>query len=204
MTSFLFDIETRPHDADYIKTIMPPFDKDKAAALDPRTSKVLCITYKEDRGDHIEVDDSSETELLGRFWSRVRYAMKKGSKMTGYNILPFDVPYVANRTMIASEASIIPDGILKDDKWLHPVFRDVLARWRFGRWKGETGAATGGLHWFSKLFGSPGKSEENGKFLWQIYDTDRVRAHQYCLSEMQALELVAIKLGCWQRTDPWE
>jgi hypothetical protein len=123
------------------------------AALSALTGRILAIGYKSINTtviDHIG-SDRTERDLCESFWDRYRSARKQDRMMTGFNIKPFDVPFIAQRSIILGVE--VPGTILQNGRWLDSVFVDLYERWGFGS------KASGNLNEICHALGLPGKPD---------------------------------------------
>jgi len=172
------------------------------AALHATTGRVVAIGYlrKGPDGDAetwIEgVDaETSEEEVLRRFWAGVQKCIAKNVPMVGHNILGFDLPFLRQRSWMLGVQPI--DGILERDRYWSKIFIDTLARWRSGVWGQDQGPVSSKLGSLGELFGLGRKMGSGADFcrLWEGTIEEHVKAVQYLTNDLRLTVGLASKLG---------
>ena len=172
------------------------------ASLHPEYSKIACISigiitelkdtikykiqaYKE--------SDSSEKELLENINAYFDRLVENNKNLCGYNILQFDVPFMAKRMMING---IIPSKLITQygkKPWDSKMI-DLVDIWKWGNWKEMVK-----LDLLCTVLGVEStKGDMMGREVGNIYwsdDPDRMeRIAKYCNDDVRGTIEVAVKL----------
>jgi len=160
------------------------------AALSAASGQVLAIGYKSDKGtaiDHLE--ELSESVMLDRFWARYQKLRKSERCLVGFNSREFDVPFLAQRSVILGVA--IPKTLIQNERYLDKTFIDLRDRWGFGS------KPAGSLDLICKACGLPGKPDGvSGAHFSELYrDPDtRQNAIDYLANDLDITFYLAERL----------
>jgi len=217
MSTIIFDIETGPLPDDQLQAMIPVFDPStvkvgnfgvekakekistakaeyyfeamKRAALSPLTGQVLAIGYKRDA--KVAIDDSTERQMLLRFWEKFCKQEKAGGRMVGHNIFGFDLPFMVRRSWTLGLAHKVPSTLIKQDRYWSPVFVDTMVRWRLGDYRKYVSLET-----LAKAFSVGGKPDGvSGADFARLWEEDRPRAVAYLKNDLEITFQVAMRLG---------
>ncbi len=112
-----------------IKEAEKKFWKDAAdkAALNPLTAEICALGWKS-ATDVTLLINKPEKELISAFWqllSDLRSGALPHSKLIGFNISLFDIPFIVKRSWILN----IPVPDVRNGRWLDPIFCDLREVW---------------------------------------------------------------------------
>jgi len=202
---YIFDIETGPLSTEELKRVMPVFqpaknlvdqvkiDNDIAkkmtkwmegAALSAITGKILCIGYYY-KGDYkvIGEKDESEKEILERFWHLFIDDIRP--MWIGHCIESFDLPFIVQRSW--KHKVFIPP--IRNGRWLINRFEDTCSMFcNFAYGKSVS------LNDMAKFFELPVKTD-NAKDFHRLWKTDRPKALQYVLTDVEITFQSARRMG---------
>lgn len=210
-----FDIETGPlpedqisdlFDADAVKVgnlkdpekIAAKKNEAKAkfladAALSPLTGQVLAIGYLADGENNVDIvaqqelhePTVNEADVLADFWKRHREV--RHSMMVGFNIAPFDIPFMVRRSFILGVD--VPSGV-HGMRYLPASMVDLREIWQCGDRQ-----AKGSLDAIDRALGNDGKPDgmDGGDFarLFWGMPGEREQALDYLVNDLHMTRRVA-------------
>jgi hypothetical protein len=160
------------------------------AALSASSGQVLAIGYKSDKASAVDhIDDLGERALLVRFWDKYEKVRKSERCMVGFNSREFDIPYIAQRSVILGVA--IPKTLIQNDRYQDKTFIDLRDRWGFGA------KPSGSLDLICKACGLDGKPEGvSGAHFSELYHNPDTRqeAIEYLLNDLDITYELAERL----------
>lgn len=164
--------------------------KDKAA-LSATTGRILAIGCKTAQKETLlfSSDDCPESRMIEAFWSAYEAARKSDRSMVGFCIEDFDVPFIAQRSVILDIA--VPKTLIERGRYLSSTFVDLRKVWAFG------GRESGGLDLVGKALGLGGKTEGvTGAMFAELYENEETRpkAIEYFGRDMELTFNVAERL----------
>lgn len=187
-----FDIETVPEPFEAIKRVIPEFDPDDVkignlvdeakiiakitaakqefeaayfdkAALRANTGRVAMIGYLvEDEFIYQGLDKCDEKTDLMLFWEKAQECMTDGTKMVGFNINEFDLPFIVRRSW---KHGIPVPRLVRHGRYWHDCFVDLMQEWLMGERSPAKG--TSSLDGLAKYFGIEGKKGSGADF-WKM------------------------------------
>ena len=216
MSTIFFDIETGALPESEIAAMMPPFDpaevktgnlKDpdkiaaklaeaeanhrrdfiERAALDPLTGRVVAIGLLYLAGGRFEViGHDNEAQTLREFWQACRGEMGRVHQLVGFNIYPFDLPFLFRRSW--KHRVEVPFGIRRGRYWADEMV-DLRDGWQLGDRQ-----ARGSLDSIAKHLGLGGKNGD-GRAFADLWRTDRDRAVAYLRNDVELTARISGVLG---------
>ncbi len=93
------DIETCPLDKDLYLSLD---EENRKKLLNPLDSRIVTIGLKHSNKEAWAIQDSSEGKMLSEFWREWAAFRREnlGSKLVGFNIKDFDLPFLVTRSFI--------------------------------------------------------------------------------------------------------
>lgn len=188
--------------ADYMAKLANENNKNEAdrlewtgkAALSPLTGCVLAIGFgNADNSAIVGVEGESEPEILSAFWSVYKkYHADTGSRLIGFNIKHFDIPFLVRRSWF--HGIPVPETVIEKGRYLSPTFVDLMVEWGVGKMDMVK------LDKLAKFFGIGGKPEDcdGGMFasLWNSGNADsRQQAIQYLENDIDMTWRLAERMG---------
>ncbi|MFG0260997.1 MAG: ribonuclease H-like domain-containing protein [Novipirellula sp. JB048] len=174
------------------------FDILDKAALSAVTGQVVAVGYQgKQRTLHLAIDGISERSLLAQFWRTYKSARAARRSLVGFNIKPFDVPFLAQRSWILGVE--VPPTILTATGYLDNVFIDLMDRWKCGvRGWGQNGHGT--LDAVCRSCGLTAKpSDCSGAdfagMLWSDSPEEVAKAKAYLENDLEMTAQLAERLG---------
>lgn len=164
--------------------------KDKAA-LSATTGRILAIGCKTAQKETLlfNSDNCPESQLIEAFWGVFEGARKSDRSMVGFHIEDFDVPFIAQRSVILDIA--VPKTLIERARYLSSTFVDLRKVWAFG------GRESGGLDLVARALGLGGKTEGvTGAMFAELYENPETRpkAIEYFSRDMELTFNVAERL----------
>lgn len=206
----VFDIETRPLPLEYLesKGLLPEItapvnykdpekiaafitekkqDAVKSCALSALTGEVCAISYSRNDVDTVIMATGGVTEaqLLEAFWRNATVAIRSG-KLVGFNIKPFDLPFLLRRTWVHK---LSHPAIFVDRYFLGTSVWDLRETWQLGDRQAE-----GNLDRVCRALGI-GQKTGNGADFAALLDSDPKKAEEYCLNDLQLTKNLAARLA---------
>lgn len=178
------------------------YDQDKAAAeaafidkasLSAVTGRVLAIGYysAEKRTSHISADDD-ECTVLAFFWNQFKRmtTASPSRNLVGFNSNSFDVPFLLRRSWILGVD--VPANV-RNGRYLNSHLVDLREVWLCGqRWND----CESNLDHVARALGVGAKTEGvSGKDFAKLFATDRVKAEEYLMNDLDMTYRVACRLG---------
>lgn len=162
------------HTSDYIRN----------AALDALSGQVLAIGYQwEDEKPSILCSDTDgEKVMLQNFWSVLDTGMDRKPQLIGFNVKPFDLPFLIKRSW--KHRVTVPYWLRQGRYWSDLVV-DLREVWQLG-----DNRAHGSLSAISRHLGL-GEKAGNGAHFAELFRTDRQAAIDYCLRDVELTQQVA-------------
>ncbi|MCD0459144.1 ribonuclease H-like domain-containing protein [Roseiconus lacunae] len=167
------------------------------AALSAVTGRVCAIGYAgKNEQLHLAIGDVSERQLLLKFWQVYKTCRTSNRPLVGFNIKPFDVPFIAQRSWALGIE--VPSTLLTPTGYLDQTFIDLRERWQCGvRWGGQSGHGT--LDAVCRSCGLPAKRSDicGADFAKLLYgdDSERESAIDYLKHDLAATTALAERLG---------
>ncbi len=161
------------HAADYIKN----------AALDALSGQILCIGYRIDHDvpSVLCADTDGEAEMLRQWW-RLITSMERQPSMIGFNVKPFDLPFIIKRSW---KHRIMPPYWLRQGRYWSELVVDLRETWQLG-----DNRAHGSLGAISRHLGLGDKAGSGADFSL-LWNTNRQAAIDYCLHDVKLTQQVA-------------
>lgn len=213
-----FDIETEAQDLNQIQDLLEPVaapsnwkDPEKIAAkeaemkeaqleraaLSPMIGRIYSINTKL-IGEQIEIAHTTPTRterhLLEYFFGMVQEALTRGTKLAGWNIRSFDLPFIARRALLLGVSlpeAMKPNG---SSRFYWPsVFVDLRDVWGFGELNPE-----GSLDRVGRAMGFAPKPFSGKHFAAMHRSASKVEvelAYLYAEIEFQVMESIAFRIG---------
>jgi len=207
----VFDIETRPLPVEYIEAngLLPEItapgnykDPDKIAAyiaekkveavkdgaLSALTGEVCAISYSRNDTDVVitATDGVTEAQLLAAFWAQAVLTIRSTSKLVGFNIKSFDLPFLLRRSWVHKVAH---PAIWVDRYFLGTHVWDLRETWQLGDRQ-----APGNLDRICRALGL-GQKTGNGADFGALLASDPAKAREYCLNDLQMTKALAARLA---------
>jgi hypothetical protein len=165
------------------------------AALDPTTGQVLAIGYlsiKPTGGTAMLMDTvadhAGESALISKFWEQYTKCHKAGRKMTGLNILGFDLPFLIRRSWILGVD--IPQTV-RPGRYFDQIFIDIRDTWLCGQNWGNCESSLGAI---AKALGA-GEKSGNGADFAELLKIDRESALAYLRNDLELTAACATRMG---------
>ncbi|MBS3128083.1 ribonuclease H-like domain-containing protein [Candidatus Woesearchaeota archaeon] len=99
----ILDIETCPID-------LPEYEKldeeERKKLLNPIDCKIIAIGMRSQGENNIFLDEDEKTMLIS-FWEKFSELRQSGTLIIGFNLLPFDIPFLITRSFI-NNVPIVP------------------------------------------------------------------------------------------------
>lgn len=207
----VFDIETRPLPVEYLESngLLPEItapgnykDPDKIAAyiaekkveavkdgaLSALTGEVCAIAYSRNDTDVVitATDGVTEAQLLAAFWAQAVLTIRSTSKLVGFNIKSFDLPFLLRRSWVHKVAH---PAIWVDRYFLGTHVWDLRETWQLGDRQ-----APGSLDRICRALGL-GQKTGNGADFGALLASDPAKAREYCLNDLQMTKALAARLA---------
>ena len=203
------DIETEPREdaSDYMPTSWPMGnlkdpEKIKAAtkekeaewlskaALKALTGRVLVVGYAQD-DDKPDVIEGDEGHVIRIAMDMIQKQLAKGTKVLGYNIAGFDMPFLIQRAW-ANGISVPKTiwGLWRDRFQLHDGIVDLMAVVMAGN-REFAGYSLGNV---SKWFGLGSKTGDGARF-GELYRQDKEAALAYVKQDIELTRALAYRVG---------
>lgn len=205
----VFDIETGPLPASEIAAMLPEFDpaevkvgnlKDpekiaakiaeakanhladfsERAALSAVTGRVLCIGWLAD-GLFSYFGNDDEAQLLRDFWPET-----KGAELIGFNIIPFDLPFLIRRSW---KLGVPVPANIRHGRFFADTITDLRAEWQLGNREFR-----GGLDYVARFL-ALGAKNGSGKDFAAAWETDRKGALAYLENDCRLTAEIAERMG---------
>ena len=170
------------------------FDK---AALDPLSGHVVAIgmlVFDElseagpdsDAGKCVIIGHDDEAQTLREFWQYTQAEMGRMNPMIGFNIFPFDLPFLFRRSW--KRRVPIPFGLRRGRYWGDQLI-DLRDVWQLGdrqaRWSLDSIAKHLGV----------GAKNGDGKAFAELWRSDRKQAEAYLRNDLELTAKIAHALG---------
>jgi uncharacterized protein YprB with RNaseH-like and TPR domain len=225
MKTILFDIETGPLPEKELAAVMPPFDPSEVktgnikdpekiaakiaeaevnhkrnfienAALDPLTGRVVAIgLLHHSTREFVVIGHDDEARTLAEFWSVCRAEIVNGTRLVGFNILQFDLPFLLRRSW--KHRVPVPLGLRRGRYWSDEL-SDLRELWQLGDRQ-----ARGSLDCIAKHLGV-GEKNGDGKEFARLWVEDRTKALGYLRNDLELTGKIAEALGCVSAREPEE
>ncbi len=129
MAYIIIDIETVPLDRkEYEKREV---HAEKIKLLNPIDSKIIAIGLKKKDSEPIVLMGNDEPGLLAEFWKEIGKSKTLSTKLVGFNIKDFDIPFLVTRSFI-NNVEIVPFFL----KEIIDI-REKLSAYKFGNIRGK-------------------------------------------------------------------
>lgn len=163
------------------------------AALFPESGRVLMVGMAEDDAEPYTVwgeEKKVVTSALDMAWK----FLSKGSRVYGYNIHGFDLPFLVKRAWILGIH--VPKMFQYwRGKWSwHDAVIDLMLWWKMGEYRKSDDAPSSSMAAVLKALGLPGK-EGNGKDFAALLRDDPEAAQKYLIRDVNATREIAQKVG---------
>ena len=160
------------------------------AALSPLTGHVLVIGVCRGDGEAGVMDGGeadNELELLCDFWTAYNSGFAD-SKLIGFNIFGFDLPFLIRRSWI--HGIMVPETVF-DGRYWSDTFIDLMKVWGLGNNREFVK-----LNTLAKTFGLPCKTGSGADFarLWHGTDEERAEAVKYAKRDVEITRDLAVKM----------
>lgn len=160
-----------------------------SAALSSLTGQVLAIAYY---GRQIAIHTqraTNEEEMLATFWRNYSNCRESNRKMVGFNIAEFDLPFIAQRSIILGID--IPSTFM-NGRYLDSTFVDLRQLWKFGSYSNNRGT----LDELCRAMELPGKLDGvTGKDFAKLFANDPEKAIEYAKNDVVITANLAAKFG---------
>lgn len=93
---FILDIETCPNDTAKAKSLE---EEKRLELLNPIDSRIVAIGLRHEGTNYI-FDKSDETALITDYWTKYRELVTPRTRLVGFNISDFDMPFLIMRSFI--------------------------------------------------------------------------------------------------------
>jgi len=157
------------------------------------TGRVLVIGVGSGNGPDATILEGEEVEILDRFWEAFTKTAEAQSRLIGFNIFGFDLPFLIRRSW--HHELPVPAGVLSHARHWSPVFVDLMQVW---------GCAVYGerikLDTVAKFFGIEGKTGSGADFarLWFGSEEEHQQAVDYAKRDIEITRQVSWKMGVVQ------
>lgn len=208
----VWDIETSPESPERLALVEPEFEapanytdpvkiaaaKAKArdkwladSALDPMTGRVIAIGSMDDTAIVCDHGDNREADIIGNFFRVYERHASSGSRLIGFNIHGFDLPFIVKRAMILGvpvPPQLRPNG---QSRFYWPVtFVDLQQVWGCGELRPH-----GSLAVLARLMGLGEKTGSGADFARLYADPDtRGQALEYLRNDLAITAKLADRL----------
>jgi hypothetical protein len=157
------------------------------AALDPLTGRVVAIgMLYAGSGEVVIIGHDDEARTLREFWDSCRGEMGRVQQLVGFNVAPFDMPFLIRRSW--KHRITVPAGYRRGRYWTEQVV-DLRDEWQLGDRQ-----AKGSLDSISRHLGV-GAKKGDGKECAAWWQTDRAKAVAYLRNDLELTAKVAAALG---------
>lgn len=165
----------------------------KKAALRAEYSEILALGWTGPDGlEILHREESTEAQMLTRFWEAAAAAHRDGLTLAGHYIKNFDLPYMARRSFV--HGLVIPRELRPQRSRFWPyMFFDTAEAWSFGDTQSKIG-----LDRLARFLGLEGKSG-NGEHFGKLYKEDQAAALAYLEQDLKVSKAVAERL--WQTVE---
>jgi DNA polymerase elongation subunit (family B) len=178
-SSVAFDIETAPAQADL----------DDSSLLDAQSARVAAIGYfVPATGRYFISYDKDEAAMLRQFWNAYQTISNAGSKMIGFNIFGFDLPFIIRRSW-GHGVSMPRNVMTSSGRYWSDTFIDLMQSWKCGSYKDYIS-----LDKLAKFLGCGGKNG-SGELFYKLWSTDRAAAIDYLVNDVKITHACAQKMG---------
>jgi len=153
------------------------------AALSPITGRVLAFGYGS--SDFALMSDEDENALLDDIWILINHNLSISTKVVGFNICSFDLPFLIKRSwsLGVTVPRIVGGWSGRYWTWNEDII-DLRLVWQMGDRQ-----AHGSLDDISKFFGGAGKTC-SGKDFAALWQTDREKAVTYLKTDLALSKLL--------------
>ena len=128
MDYIVVDIETVPIDREMHGK---QTEEERKKFLNPIDSRIVAIGMKRHAKEPIVLIGGDEAELLSGFWKEIAKNKGTPTKIVGFNIKEFDIPFIVTRSFIKN-VEIVP-FLLKEIMEI----REKLAAYKYGQTRGK-------------------------------------------------------------------
>jgi len=128
------------------------------------------------QGADVSILEGPERDMLTAAWSMVRGAHNHGNPIVGHNILSFDLPFMARRSMING---IEHPGWVNCDMRRDVMIKDTMTMWQMGVPGDRISLSDLGV-----AFGYPRK-EDIGKHFAETYAAEPAKAIEYLKNDLE-------------------
>lgn len=157
------------------------------ATLDARLSRVSAIGFADNSGE-VLVIERDEARMLHALWEAFRNAERSQSKLVGFNIFFFDLPYCLRRSWLTDVP--VPPSVRHRRYW-SDVLVDLYDLWSMGRPQ-----EVGGIGGLCRAFGFRGKPTDcTGAEFWQVLRTNRKVAEAYLVDDLRMPAQLSVAMG---------
>lgn len=165
-----------------------------ASPLDPAYGCVLAIGYHKPSTSKTVIDSGDESELLDRFWKKAAsLRTSQAGPLVGLNIYGFDLPFMRQRSFCLGVP--VPDWVISQERFWHPVFLDLRQRWLSGQ---SWGDRKSNFDYLAEAFGTGGKPDGvDGSMFHELWESDRERAIAYLTNDLLQPAAWAKRMGIY-------
>lgn len=153
------------------------------AALSPMTGRILVIGIRENGVARVLVarTDEEEKAIIAEFLAYVAEVMAGGGVIEGFNTDQFDLPFVFRRGLKYR----LNVHLLRNGRYWHPIFRDLLAVWQAGdRTKFIS------LNTLAEYLGTRTRKNGDGRYFYVVFAEDPDKAIAYAKNDLVMTEEV--------------
>jgi hypothetical protein len=160
-------------------------------ALSPITGRVLAIGYCYGLDDEVKFREGDEKAMVENFLEECKAVINRGGKVIGFNILGFDLPFLARRAWALGLT--VPIALYEVSRggfhWSYG-FHDLMKTWLAG----DREFSGNGLGAVCKLLGL-GEKTESGKNFSNLYQSDKEQALEYLRHDVDLTRKLAARIG---------
>jgi len=156
------------------------------SALRAERGRIICIGMLQ--ADTVEILEGSEKDMLPRAWERIRGAHNAGCVLVGHNIVGFDLPFLARRSMLLGihVPSWVGEGLRRD-----AMVNDTMLIWACGVYGERISLRDLGI-----ACGFAAKDDIGPRFS-AVYAEHRDQALQYLDNDLRLTEAVFNQITGW-------
>lgn len=175
MTYIIVDIETVPMDRqEYAKR---DSHAEKVKLLNPIDSKIIAIGLKKKDIEPVVIMGNDEPSLLADFWKEIGKSKSPSTKLVGFNIKDFDIPFLVTRSFV-NNVEIVP-FVLKEIVDI----REKLSAYKFGNVRGK-------LKEFADFLSIDKADMEGDKVAEEYWAGNTARIAKYLRKDLEITEAV--------------
>ncbi len=173
MSYIVVDVETVPIDiSEYEKRS----EEERKKLLNPIDSKIIAIGIKA-KEENPQIFYGQEREMLEGFWKSINKHKQKNTKIIGFNIKDFDLPFLVTRSFINGVE--IEPFILKEIIDM----REKLSAYKWGNVRGK-------LKEFAKILSIPVLGIEGDKVNELYLNNEHEKIKEYLVKDLEITEML--------------